>query len=147
LEGLAKLKPIFNNVGGITAGNAPGLNDGSIALIITTREKADALGIKPLATIVTTVSTGANPRKLPIAPSVSITRAFEKTGLTMDDMDIVEINEAFACVPLVSSKILAGGSEEKYRQIKAKLNVNGSAIATGHANCASVARIVLSMAY
>ncbi|MBP1760667.1 MAG: acetyl-CoA acetyltransferase [Firmicutes bacterium] len=147
LEGLAKLKPIFNNVGGITAGNAPGLNDGSIALIITTREKADALGIKPLATIVTTVSTGANPRKLPIAPAVAITKAFEKTGLTMDDMDIVEINEAFACVPLVSSKILAGGSDEKYKEIKAKLNVNGSAIATGHANCASGARIVLTMAY
>jgi acetyl-CoA C-acetyltransferase len=147
LEGLAKLKPIFDNVGGITAGNAPGLNDGSCALIITTREKADQLGVKPLATIVTTISTGANPRKLPIAPAVAIGRAFEKTGLTMDDMSIIEINEAFACVPLVSSKILSGGSDAKYQEIKAKLNVNGSAIATGHANCASGARIILTMCH
>jgi len=147
MEALAKLPTIFNNVGGITAGNAPGLNDGSIALIITTREKADQLGIKPLATIITTVSTGADPRKLPIAPGVAIGKAFEKTGYTIDDMDIVEINEAFACVPLVSSKILAGGDAAKYKEIKAKLNVNGSAISTGHANCASGARIILSMCY
>lgn len=147
MEALAKLRPIFDNVGGITAGNAPGLNDGAVALILTTREKADAMGIKPLATIVTTVSTGADPRKLPIAPSVAIGKAFEKTGLTMDDMDIVEINEAFACVPLVSSKILAGGNEAKYQEIKKKLNVNGSAIATGHANCGSGARIILTMCH
>ena len=147
MEGLAKLKPMFGNVGGLTAGNAPGLNDGSTALIITTREKAEALGIKPLATIVTTISTGADPRKLPIAPAVAIAKAFEKTGFTMDEMDIVEINEAFACVPLVSSKILSGGSDAKYQEIKAKLNVNGSAIATGHANCASGARIILTMCY
>lgn len=147
MEALAKLKPIFDNVGGITAGNAPGLNDGAVALIITTREKADAMGAKPLATILTTVSTGADPRKLPIAPSVAISKAFEKTGLTMDDMDIVEINEAFACVPLVSSKILAGGNEAKYQEIKKKLNVNGSAIATGHANCGSGARIILTMCH
>lgn len=145
LEKLAKLPPVFNNIGGITAGNAPGLNDGSCAVVITTRAKAEELGIKPMATIVTTISTGADPRKLPIAPSVAIKAAFEKTGLTMDDMKIVEINEAFACVPLVSSKILAGGDEQKYQEIKAKLNVNGSAIATGHANCASGARIVLTM--
>ena len=95
-------------MGGITAGNAPGLNDGSVALIITTRANAEKLGIKPLATIVTTITTGADPRKLPIAPAVAIKKAFEKTGLTMEDMDIVEINEAFACVPLVSSKIIGG---------------------------------------
>lgn len=147
METLAKIPPIFNNVGGITAGNAPGLNDGSVALIITTRANAEKLGVKPLATIVTTVTTGANPRKLPIAPAVAITKAFEKTGLTMDDMDIVEINEAFACVPLVSSKILAGGDNAKYQEIKAKLNVNGSAIATGHANCGTGARIILTMCH
>lgn len=147
MAALAKLKPIFNNVGGITAGNAPGLNDGSCALIITTREKAEQLGVKPLATIVTSVSTGANPRKLPIAPAAAIAKAFAKTGLTMDDMDIVEINEAFACVPLVSLRILSGGSEAKYQESKAKLNVNGGAIAIGHANCASGARIILTMCH
>ncbi len=145
MERLAKLPTIFDNVGGITAGNAPGLNDGSVALIVTTRAKAEELEIKPLATIVAMITTGADPRKLPIAPAVAIQQALDKSELTIDDMDIVEINEAFACVPLVSSKILADGNEEKYQEIKAKLNVNGSAIATGHANCASGARIVLTM--
>jgi len=147
LEKLSKLPTIFNNVGGITAGNAPGLNDGAVALVITTKAKAEDLGVKPLGTIVTSVSTGADPRKLPIAPATAINKALQQTGLTIDDMDIVEINEAFACVPLVSSKILAGGNEKKYQEIKAKLNVNGSAIATGHANCASGARIVLTMCH
>ncbi|MGE5379706.1 MAG: thiolase family protein [Methylocystaceae bacterium] len=145
MEGLAKLKPMFNNIGGLTAGNAPGINDGSLAMIVTTRAKAEELGVKPLATIVTMVTTGANPRKLPIAPAVAIGRAFEKTGLTMDDMDLVEINEAFAAVPLVSSKILAGGDEGKWQAIKDKMNVNGGAVAIGHANCASGARIMLTM--
>lgn len=145
MEGLAKLKPVFDNVGGITAGNAPGLNDGSVALIVTSRSKAEKLGIKPLATVVTMVTTGSTPSMLPIAPAAAINKCFEKTGFTIDDMDIVEINEAFACVPLVSSKILAAGDENKYQAIKAKLNVNGSAIATGHANCASGARIILTM--
>lgn len=147
MEGLAKLPPIFDNVGGITAGNAPGLNDGSIALIVTTRAKAEEMGVEPLGTIITTISTGADPSKLPIAPAVAITRALQKADYTIDDIDILEINEAFACVPLVSSKILSDGSDAKYQEIKNKLNVNGSAIATGHANCASGARIVLSMCY
>lgn len=145
LEKLAKLPPVFNNVGGITAGNAPGLNDGAIALVVTTREKAEQLGAKPLATVVNTVTTGADPRKLPIAPAVAIKKCLSEVGMSIDDMDIVEINEAFACVPLVSAKILADNDDVKYQQIKEKMNVNGSAIATGHANCASGARIVLTM--
>lgn len=145
LERLAKLPAIFDNIGGITAGNAPGLNDGAIALIVTTREKAEELGVKPLATVVNTVTTGANPRKLPIAPAVAIKKCLSEAKMTIDDVDIVEINEAFACVPLVSGKILADMDDTKYQQIKDKMNVNGSAIATGHANCASGARIVLTM--
>lgn len=147
LEGLAKLKPVFDNVGGITAGNAPGLNDGAVAVIITTRAKAEELGVKPLATIIAMVSTGANPSMLPIAPAVGIKQCFAKTGLTLDDMELVEINEAFACVPLVSAKILADGDDAKYQAIKAKMNVNGGAIAVGHANCASGARIIITMMY
>ncbi len=145
MERLAKLPPIFDNVGGITAGNAPGLNDGAIALVVTTREKAEELGAKPLATVVNTVTTGANPRKLPIAPAVAIKKCLDEVNMTIDDVDIVEINEAFACVPLVSAKILADMDDAKYQGIKNKMNVNGSAIATGHANCASSARIVLTM--
>jgi len=145
MEKLAKLPTIFNNIGGITAGNAPGLNDGAVAMIVTTRKKAEELGVKPMATVINAVSTGANPRKLPIAPAVAIKKCLSEANLTIDDMDIVEINEAFACVPLVSAKILADMDESKYQQIKEKMNVNGSAIATGHANCASGARIVLTM--
>ncbi len=145
LEKLAKLKPVFDNIGGITAGNAPGLNDGAAAMIITTREKAEQLGVKPLATVVNTVTTGADPRKLPIAPAKAIKRCLAEAGMSIEDMNIVEINEAFACVPLVSAKILSDNDDAKYQQIKDKMNINGSAIATGHANCASGARIVLTM--
>lgn len=145
VEKLAKLAPVFDNIGGITAGNAPGLNDGATALIVTTRAKAEELGLKPMATVVNTVSTGADPRKLPIAPAVAIKKCLGEADMTIDDVDIVEINEAFACVPLVSAKILANQDDAKYQEIKNKMNVNGSAIATGHANCASGARIVLTM--
>jgi len=147
LEKLAQLPPIFNNIGGITAGNAPGLNDGAVAMIVTTKSKAKELGIEPLGTVKRIVTIGADPGKLPIAPAVAIKKCLEKENLTIDDMDIIEINEAFACVPLVSAKILANGDEVKYKEIKSKLNVNGSAIATGHANCASGARIILHMCY
>lgn len=145
VEKLAKLPAVFDNIGGITAGNAPGLNDGATAMIVTTRAKAEELGLKPMATVVNTVSTGADPRKLPIAPAVAIKKCLGEAGMTIDDIDIVEINEAFACVPLVSAKILANQEDAKYQEIKNKMNVNGSAIATGHANCASGARIVLTM--
>ncbi|MGE5455134.1 MAG: thiolase family protein [Methylocystaceae bacterium] len=147
MAGLAKVKPIFDNIGGITAANSPGLNDGAIALIVTTRAKAEELGVKPLAKIVTMITTGADPSMLPIAPAVAIKQAFAKSGLTMEDMDLVEINEAFACVPLVSSKILADGDEAKWDAIKNKMNINGGAVAVGHANCASGARIMLTMIY
>src|SRR5690606_6474262 len=99
LEKLAKLPPIFNNIGGITAGNAPGLNDDAEALIVGTRKKAEEVGIKPLAIVVNAVTTGANPRKLPIAPAVAIKKCLSEVNMTIDDMDIVVINEAFACVP------------------------------------------------
>ena len=82
MERLAKLPPIFDNVGGITAGNAPGLNDGAIALVVTTREIAEELGAKPLATVVNTVTTGANPRKLPIAPAVAIKKCLDEVNMT-----------------------------------------------------------------
>ncbi|MBS3977741.1 MAG: thiolase family protein [Syntrophomonadaceae bacterium] len=147
VEKLAKLAPIFDNIGGVTAGNAPGLNDGAVALIITSRTKAEKLGIKPLATIITMASIGADPTMLPIAPALAIKKCFEKTGLTMDDMDLLEINEAFACVPLVSSKILAENDENKWDLIKNKMNVNGGAVAVGHANCASGARLLLALMY
>ncbi|MDD5702491.1 MAG: thiolase family protein [Dehalococcoidales bacterium] len=147
-ESLAKLKTVYNTKT-ITAGNAPGLNDGASAILLMTREKATELGLKPLATIVTNVHFAMNASRMPEAPGYGMQMALKKAGLTLDDMKVMEINEAFACVPLVSLRILAGGDNEtaKLNQLKEKTNVNGSAIAIGHPNTASGARIIMDLMY
>jgi acetyl-CoA C-acetyltransferase len=148
IEGLAKLKTVYNTKT-ITAGNAPGLNDGATAILLMTRQKATELGLKPLATIVTSVHYAMNASRMPEAPGYGMLVALKKAGLTLDDMKIMEINEAFACVPLVSLRILAGGDNEKKKlaELKEKSNVCGSAIAIGHPNTASGARIVMNLMY
>jgi acetyl-CoA C-acetyltransferase len=148
VETLAKLKTVYNTKT-ITAGNAPGLNDGASAILLMTRQKATEMGLKPLATIVTSVHFAMNASRMPEAPGYGMLMALKKAGLTLDDMKIMEINEAFACVPLVSLRILAGGDNEKAKlaQLKEKTNVNGSAIAIGHPNTASGARIVMNLMY
>jgi acetyl-CoA C-acetyltransferase len=148
IESLSKLKTIYNTKT-ITAGNAPGLNDGASAILLMTRQKALELGLKPLATIVTSVHFAMNASRMPEAPGYGMQLALKKAGLTLDDMKIMEINEAFACVPLVSLRILAGGDNEKAKlaKLKEKTNVNGSAIAVGHPNTASGARIIMDLMY
>ena len=148
LEGLAKLKTVYNTRT-ITAGNAPGLNDGASAILLMTRQKAQEMGLAPLATIVTNVHFAMNASRMPEAPGYGMLMALKKAGLTLDDIAVMEINEAFACVPLVSLRILAGGDNEKARlaQLKEKTNINGSAIAIGHPNTASGARIIMNLMY
>jgi acetyl-CoA C-acetyltransferase len=148
LEGLAKLKTVYNTKT-ITAGNAPGLNDGATALLLMTRQKAAEMGLQPLATIVASVHYAMNASRMPEAPGYCMQLALKKAGLTLDDMALMEINEAFACVPLVSLRILAGGDNEKKKlqELKDKTNLNGSAIAIGHPNTASGARIVMNLMY
>jgi acetyl-CoA C-acetyltransferase len=148
LEGLTKLKTVYNTKT-ITAGNAPGLNDGATAILLMTREKATELGLKPLATIVTSMHYAMNASRMPEAPGYCMLAALKKAGLTLDDMKVMEINEAFACVPLVSMRIMAGGDNEKKKiaDLKEKMNVNGSAIAIGHPNTASGARIIMNLMY
>ncbi len=168
LEDLAKLKPIFGNPT-ITAGNAPGMNDGACAQIFMRREKAEQLGLDILYTVVEISSIALQPRIMPVSPAFAIKKCLDLTGLTVDDLKFIEINEAFACVPLVATKLLSnrrflGGdyqalvreASEKpildndpglYQELKKKLNVNGSAIAVGHANTASGARIMMTAAY
>ncbi|HPC02571.1 MAG TPA: thiolase family protein [Syntrophales bacterium] len=168
MEGLAKLKPIFGNPT-CTAGNAPGMNDGAAAQIITTRKTAEEKGWEILYTIVAMSTIALQPRIMPVSPAFAIRKCLDLSGLHIEDMTFVEINEAFACVPLVSSKLLSNprflsspfwdmvkeasagtitGSEGvRYRELKGKLNVNGSAIAAGHANTASGARIMMTAAY
>jgi len=168
LEGLSKLKPIFGNPT-CTAGNAPGMNDGATAQIFTTREIAEANGWDIIYTLVAISSIALQPRIMPVSPAFAIKKCLDQTGLSIDDLKFIEINEAFACVPLVSAKLLANErwlksdyedmvkeasakpildyNESKYEALKKKLNVNGSAIATGHPNTASGARIMMTAAY
>ncbi len=148
VEGLAKLDTVYNTRT-ITAGNAPGLNDGASAILLMTRQKAQEMGLKPLATIIANVHFAMNANRMPEAPGYCMLMALKKASLTMEDIKILEINEAFAAVPLVSLRILAGGDNEKAElaQLKKKTNVNGSAIAIGHPNTASGARVIMNLMY
>jgi acetyl-CoA C-acetyltransferase len=146
MEGLAKLKPIYNTRM-ITAGNAPGLNDGATAILMMTRGKAQQLGLKVLGTVVASVSIALNASRMPEGPGFAMLKALKKANLKMDDMKIMEINEAFACVPLVSMMVASDNDKAKYKALREKMNVNGSAIAIGHPNTASGARVVMNLMY
>jgi acetyl-CoA C-acetyltransferase len=146
MDALAKLKTIYGSPT-VTAGNAPGLDAGATAVIIMRRSKAESLGIKPLATIVAVASGAGEPRRMAELPAKVIGRALERASLTIDDMKIIEINEAFAAVTLVSTKILACGDETKWREMLKKTNPNGGAIAIGHPVGASGGRILMTMMY
>jgi acetyl-CoA C-acetyltransferase len=167
LADLSKLKTIFDNPT-VTAGNAPGLNDGAAAQILMRKRTADKLGLKPLYTIVGMCSIAANADLLPVAPALAIKKCLNKFNISIDEIDVLEINEAFACVPLVSCKLLScetfldedyqaavskidnypldSFSKARYKHLVEKLNVNGGAIAVGHANTASGARIMMTAA-
>jgi acetyl-CoA C-acetyltransferase len=146
MEGLARLKPIYDTRA-ITAGNAPGLNDGATAILLMTRKKAEELGLQVLATVVENVSVAINASRMPEGPGVAMKKVLKKADLTIDDMDVMEINEAFACVPLVSMKVAVDNDESKYKAVREKMNINGSAIAIGHPNTASGARVVMNLMY
>ena len=146
LESLARLPGIYG-CKGVTAGNAPGLNDGAAAILFMTRAKAAALGLQPLAEIVSMSSIAISPHRMPEGPAYAASKALELAGLALDDIDVMEINEAFAAVPLVSTLLLAGKDRQKAKALRAKTNVNGSAIATGHPNTASGARLIMDLMY
>ncbi len=137
-EALAKLKPVFYDKGSITAGNAPGVNDGACMLLVMSAGKAKELGLKPLAKIVSHASIGQDVPYLATVPALATEKALQKAGLKVEDLDLMEINEAFAAVALKSIKMLGIDPE--------KVNVNGGAIALGHPIGASGARILLTLA-
>ncbi len=139
LETLAKLRPAFGKDGTITAGNAPGINDGACALVLMNEERAEREGKKVLATIIGHAEVAIEPANFPQTPGLVINKLLEKTGKTLEEIDLFEINEAFAAVALASSQI-AGLDPEK-------VNVNGGAVALGHPIGASGARIILTLAY
>lgn len=136
-ESLAKLRPAFKKDGSVTAGNASGINDGAAALLIMSREKADELGLKPLARIVANASAGVDPSIMGIGPVPATKRVLAKAGLTLDDIDLIEANEAFAAQSLAVGKELGINRD--------KLNVNGGAIALGHPIGASGARVLVTL--
>lgn len=142
LEMLAKLKPVFTADGKVTAGNSPGLNDGAAAVIIASREKADALGIKPMARVVGYAQAAVPPKELFTAPAFAIPKLLEKVGWSLQDIDLVELNEAFAAQVLANGYALAdiGWDWDK-------VNVNGGGVALGHPIGASGARVLTTLLY
>ncbi|MDD2189291.1 MAG: acetyl-CoA C-acetyltransferase [Eubacteriales bacterium] len=136
-EGIGKLKPAFKKDGVVTAANASGINDSGAALIVMSKEKADSLGLKYLCKIKSYASAGVDPSIMGVGPVPSSKKALEKAGLTINDMDLIEANEAFAAQALAVGKEL--GIDDT------KLNVNGGAIALGHPIGASGARILITL--
>jgi acetyl-CoA C-acetyltransferase len=139
LEALAKLKPVFDPEGTTTAGNAPGVNDGAGALVVVSEEFAKKRGLEPLATIVSQGYVADDFAYLARTPAKAGQQALEKAGKTIDDVERVELNEAFSSVVLNSTKMLGADPE--------KVNVNGGAVALGHPIGASGARILSTMIY
>ncbi len=146
LEKLAKLPTVFNSPT-VTPGNAPGLDAGASAILLMSRKKAESLGLPPLARVLGVASVAREGSLIAEVPAPAIQKVLEKTGKTLDEIDLIEINEAFAAMPLVSSKILAGGDPEKTEKLREKINVNGGAVAIGHPVGASGARILLTLMY
>ena len=139
IEGLAKLKPAFKKGGTVTAGNASGCNDGAAALVVMSKDKADELGIEPMATIVSYVTGGVDPSIMGVGPVPATKKALELAGMTIDDLDLIEANEAFAAQSLAVAKDLGFNMDI--------VNVNGGAIALGHPIGASGARILVTLLY
>ncbi len=139
LEGLAKLPARFKKDGTVTAGNASGIVDGAVAVVVTTMEKAKARGLKPLGRLVAWGTAGVDPNVMGIGPAPAIRIALKKAGLTLADMDLVEVNEAFAAQALAVAKELGIDME--------RFNVNGGAIAIGHPLGATGARLTLTILY
>jgi acetyl-CoA C-acetyltransferase len=142
LEALSKLRPVFKPDGLVTAGNAPGITDGAAAVVVMSRRRAGELGIKPMARITGYAQAAVEPRWLFIAPAHAVRRLLKRTGTTMADYDLIELNEAFA------AQIVADGQEmEKDGWDWRKVNVNGGAIALGHPIGCSGTRVLVTLLY
>ncbi len=130
-----------------TAGNAPGLNDGASAMVVMTEERARETGAQVLAEIVDQVGVTDMPYGISWVPALAIRKVLERARMRLEDLDLVEINEAFAAMPLVSTRILAGDDGAAWLRLMERTNVNGGAVAIGHPVGASGLRIVMTMAY
>ncbi|MDF2854510.1 MAG: acetyl-CoA acetyltransferase [Neobacillus sp.] len=137
VEKLAGLRPAFKKGGSVTAGNASGINDGAAALVVMSRKKADELGLKPLVTIRGNASAGVDPSIMGIGPVPAVRKVLEKTSVSMEELELIEANEAFAAQALAVDRELHFNKEI--------LNVNGGAIALGHPIGASGARVLVTL--
>ncbi len=138
-EKMAKLRPVFRKGGTVTAGNACGMSDGSTAMVVTSRQKAEELGAKPLFSLVSFGKTATEASVMGEGPGVSIPLALENAGMTLGDMDLIEVNEAFAIQVLANERVLNWDRN--------KVNVHGGAIALGHPTGISGARIIVTLYY
>ena len=146
LEKLAGLKPIYGSPT-VTAGNAPGMNAGASCILMMTPEKAEAMGFTPLATVADACSIAGPARDLARVAGEAIKEMMRRNSLSLDEIDLIEINEAFAAVTLTSTKLLSDGDAALWETLKQKTNVNGGAIALGHPPGATGARLVTTMLY
>lgn len=143
LEKLSKLQTVYDSPT-VTAGNAPGLSTGAAAVVLMSKQEAEKRGIKPLATILSHAQASDHPDGIVYTPGYAAQKALKKANLSIDDMDVVEINEAFAAMPLVSTIVLGESDPEKIERIREKTNINGGAIAIGHPTGATGARLVMT---
>jgi acetyl-CoA C-acetyltransferase len=140
MEGLSKLKPAFKKDGGtVTAGNAPGVNDGASAVVVTSRERARSLGVEPMARIVAQATSGVEPALVMMAPLEAIRKVLRKAGWSLADVDLIERNESFSVQAVAITKELGLDPE--------RVNVNGGAVALGHAIGQSGSRLLTTMLY
>ncbi len=139
LEVLATLKPAFKKEGTVTAGNAPGVNDGASAVVVTSRERAKSLGVEPMVRIVAQATSGIEPELVMMAPVEAMRRVVKKAGWSFDEIDLIELNEAFAVQAVAIIRELGLDS--------ARVNVNGGAVALGHAIGQSGSRLLTTMVY
>lgn len=137
IESLAKLPPVFTKDGSVTAGNAPGVNDGAGALVLMSREKADGMGLKPLATILGHAEVSGEASQIATVPGMATKKLLHQKHMKIEDINLIEVNEAFAAVPLISG-IIAGWDF-------GRVNVDGGAVAFGHPIGASGARILMHL--
>ena len=136
-EALAKLRPAFKADGTVTAGNSSGINDGAAAMLVLARDRAVEFGVKPMARILSYASVGLDPSVMGLGPIEATRRALSRAGLSVQDLDLIEANEAFAAQSLAVARELSFPDD--------KLNVNGGAIALGHPIGASGARILVTL--
>ena len=146
LAAIEQLPPVFG-AKTTTAGNAPGLNDGASAVVIMTERRARDLGLEALGVVVEMAGATDMPYGISWIPALTIKKVLAKASVDLNRLDLIEINEAFAAMPLVSTKVLADGDERRWYDLLKKTNVNGGAVAIGHPVGASGLRITMTMMY